>query len=99
MRAYSKRINLIQIANKKLEIVNQLLKNNGYNEIYYIESTDVDSKDISRAINDLDSLAEPIPPEEEYLLHAYLEARCKLDSLRMHIRATNKRKKKHPDSK
>jgi hypothetical protein len=97
MRAYSKKINLIQIANNKLSEFNKLANSNGYNQIYLIEDSDISSVDVTRMINDIDLLVEEINSDEREILESYLDARNTLDKLRIHIRATNKKRKEYAE--
>lgn len=92
MRKYSKRINLIQISNQKIEILNERLKKYGYNQVYTINTTDITPKYVTRLIEDLDSLIKEV--SEDSILEAYLDARFKLDDLRMHLRAEEKQEQK-----
>ena len=95
MREYSKKINLIQIINKKIKTFNAVAEKSGHNTLYYIENVDIDSNEVNRIIDDIDGLADQITDDE--LLELYLEVRCKLDKLKVHIQKTNKLKQETSD--
>lgn len=93
MREYSKKINLIQITNTKIEHFNELAESLNTNTVYTIENVDINVSEVQRLINDLDLLAKHI--EDEALLNSYLETRHYLDKLAAHIRKTNELKQQN----
>lgn len=97
MREYSKKINLIQIVNKKIQKFNEIVDDTEHNTIYYIENVDINAKEVNRILMDLDGLAKQI--NEDNVLEQYLEIRYKLDKLKDHIEKTNQLKQKNSTTK
>lgn len=93
MREYSKKINLIQIINKKIKELNVLLENTESNSLYYIENVDINEKEVSRLMDDLDAIVNQVT--EDDALDKYLEVRHNLDQLKTHIKKTKQLKEQN----
>lgn len=89
--------NLIQIANKKIEILNSHLEEQDENTFYSLPMQNPQEDHISRMIHDLDYLIARSDLDISTIQAPYLEVRSKLSDIKAHL--ANQKQNNQKDNK